>query len=147
MRQELNFIVTLVTISLIFVFVGYLSGHYVAEIFWARQKSKLEFAAEQEAAAPAAGFASNTPLESQPVLEQKEKSPPPPTLYRVQVGVFSEKANADRLVALLKEKGYEVIRTLEAPYRVQTGAFSSLENANQLAARLREEGFEAIVIR
>jgi N-acetylmuramoyl-L-alanine amidase len=47
-------------------------------------------------------------------LKEKQK-PKPPTpspgkeLYRVQVGAFAEKANADRLAAELKSKGYPVI--------------------------------------
>ncbi len=50
---------------------------------------------------------------------------PNETLYRVQVGVFSEKRNAERLVELLKEEGYDALVISEAAYhRVQTGGRS-----------------------
>jgi N-acetylmuramoyl-L-alanine amidase len=69
-------------------------------------------------------------------------------LYKVQVGVFSEKRNADRLVELLKEDGYEAIVISEAAFhRVQTGAFSSEANAARLAEELRGKGYEAIIVR
>lgn len=49
-------------------------------------------------------------------LKKKYVAPPTPaaqpgTIYRVQVGAFSNKDNADRLVAELKEKGYSAIVT------------------------------------
>jgi cell division septation protein DedD len=65
----------------------------------------------------------------------------------VQVGVFSERANADRMVAMLKEAGYEGIVIPGPPHRVQTGAFSSQENASKLVDELVKKGFEAIVVR
>jgi len=37
----------------------------------------------------------------------KKEAPQPGTLYRVQVGAFVEKANAERLMAELEEKGYK----------------------------------------
>jgi N-acetylmuramoyl-L-alanine amidase len=68
-------------------------------------------------------------------------------LFKVQVGAFSERANAERVVAQLKEAGYEAMIITGPPHRVQTGAFSSQENAERLAQELRQKGFEAIVVR
>ena len=74
-------------------------------------------------------------------------STPNASLYRVQVGVFSEKANADRMVMLLEESGYEALVITGPPHRVQTGAFSSQENAARLMEELKQKGFEAIIVR
>jgi len=68
------------------------------------------------------------------------------TLYRVQVGAFSSRANADRLVAQLKELGYDAIVSDGPPYRVQTGAFSSRENALRFSEELKAKGFEVAVV-
>ena len=43
------------------------------------------------------------------------------------MGAFSERANAERVVAQLKEAGYEAMIITGPPHRVQTGAFSSQE--------------------
>lgn len=72
-------------------------------------------------------------------------------LYRVQVGAFSVKANAERFADTLKGKGFNAIvkdtvinnRTI---YRVQVGAFSNRLNADALVVSLRREGVEAIVV-
>ena len=65
----------------------------------------------------------------------------------MQVGVFSERANAERMLSMLREAGYEGIIISGPPHRVQTGAFSSQENAARLRDELIQKGFEAIVVR
>lgn len=147
MRLGLNFVVTLLTLSLIFVFVGYLLGHYVAGMLWDWQRVRTELARQQEAWAPAPPPPPPPPPSLNLQGESGAATPFPPVLYRVQVGVFSEKVNAERLVAALKELGYEAISSSGPPYRVQTGAFSSLDNANRLAQELQDRGFEALVVR
>ncbi|HHY99010.1 MAG TPA: hypothetical protein GX509_09760 [Firmicutes bacterium] len=67
------------------------------------------------------------------------------TLYRVQVGAFQERANAERLSETLKSEGYQVYVTSEAPFKVQVGAFSKEENAQALAKQLKDAGYEAFV--
>ncbi|MFC4323328.1 N-acetylmuramoyl-L-alanine amidase [Litchfieldia salsa] len=70
----------------------------------------------------------------------------PTTLYKVQIGAFSEKSNADQLANEAKSKGFETITLLrDSLYKVQIGAFASKENAEQLETRARNEGFEVIV--
>lgn len=68
-------------------------------------------------------------------------------LYRVQVGAFGVRDNAQKLVNDLKAKGYDAIIVQDGGlYKVQTGAFSKRENADNLVAQLKKDGFEAIVV-
>lgn len=63
-------------------------------------------------------------------------------LYRVQVGAFSDKTNAEKLKAELISKGYSAYIVNRASlYRVQVGAFTLRENSNNLAARLKALGY------
>lgn len=69
------------------------------------------------------------------------------TLYKVQVGAFSVKANADNLANELKAKGYSpIVVTVGGLYKVQVGAFSVRANADALANELRAKGYDAIVV-
>ncbi|MCY9377393.1 sporulation-specific N-acetylmuramoyl-L-alanine amidase [Bacillus sp. T17B1] len=68
-------------------------------------------------------------------------------LYKVQIGAFKVKANADSLASSAEAKGFDTIVVLkDGLYKVQIGAFSSKDNAGALAARARNAGFDAIVI-
>jgi rare lipoprotein A len=73
--------------------------------------------------------------------------------FAVQVGVFREKANADR-VELSMKAAYGVARAVERQesqglWRILAGSEDSLENAENLARRIREEQHvpEAFVVR
>ncbi|WP_333638261.1 N-acetylmuramoyl-L-alanine amidase [Tissierella praeacuta] len=69
------------------------------------------------------------------------------TLYKVQVGAFSVKTNADNLANELRAKGYMPIVVLVGGlYKVQVGAFSVRTNADALANELRAKGYNAIVV-
>lgn len=69
-------------------------------------------------------------------------------LYRVQVGAFSKKANAEAHLKKVKESGFDdafiavVDNTL---YRVQVGAFSVRENAEDLLAKVKNAGFAGFI--
>ncbi|MFY9525713.1 MAG: hypothetical protein GX101_01155 [Firmicutes bacterium] len=152
-KSGLNFAVTAVTLFLIFGFIGYLGGQYAVRTLTSQFRASL---ASEGSPASAPVYVS-PPVQSEP-KESTTPAPTPPAvdrpaaadgaLYKVQVGVFSEKRNADRLVELLKEDGYEAIVISEAAFhRVQTGAFSSEANAARLAEELRGKGYEAIIVR
>lgn len=67
-------------------------------------------------------------------------------IYKVQVGAFSTKSNAEKLDKKLKAKGYETIIVYVGKlYKVQLGAFSSKTNAENLAEKLKNDGFDSIV--
>lgn len=65
------------------------------------------------------------------------------TLYRVQTGAFSNKANADKLLAQVKAKGFDAIEVKVGNlYKVQVGAFSKQANANAQLAKVKAAGFK-----
>lgn len=68
------------------------------------------------------------------------------TLYRVQTGAFSQKANADALAAKLKAAGFDTyIVTVGGIYKVQVGAYSVKANADAMAAKLKAAGYENFI--
>ncbi|WP_339060108.1 N-acetylmuramoyl-L-alanine amidase [Tepidibacillus marianensis] len=68
------------------------------------------------------------------------------TLYRVQVGAYSIKANADRTLAALKAKGYDTMLVqIGGIYKVQVGAYAQKSNADNMAARLQADGFDTFI--
>ena len=71
-------------------------------------------------------------------------------IYRVQVGAFAEKANAERQLDKVKALGYNdaFIAVVDGKlYRVQIGAFREKANAERLAAEVKALGLSAIVTR
>ena len=80
-----------------------------------------------------------------------EEERPTGMLYRVQSGAFAVRANADRLLAELKGKGYEAfIATVDLSsqilYRVQVVAYSIRSNAEAMRDRLLADGYDAIIV-
>lgn len=70
----------------------------------------------------------------------------PKVIYRVQVGAFTVKKNADNIAKKLQEKGYPVIIKKEDKYyRVQVGAFAVKKNADEMAKKLKADGYSVIV--
>lgn len=68
------------------------------------------------------------------------------TLYYVQTGAFSNKANADAQLAKVKAAGFDAIMKQAANlYRVQVGAYSQKANADAMAAKLKAAGFDTYV--
>ncbi|MDI6840424.1 MAG: N-acetylmuramoyl-L-alanine amidase [bacterium] len=68
-------------------------------------------------------------------------------LYRVQVGAFAVKANADRMYHRLKADGYDtyMVQGDDDLYRVQTGAFRVRSNADRLANDLKSNGYDIYI--
>lgn len=81
------------------------------------------------------------------IVEQVNAKLKPSTsvLYRVQVGAFSVKSNADKLDSELKAKGYSTIIKHDTLYRVQVGAFSVKTNAENMAKELQSKGYSTII--
>ena len=74
--------------------------------------------------------------------EMNEKMP----LYRVQVGLFRQRQNADRLLYELLEKGYPAFLLDEDGFfKVQVGAYRQLGNAIIMERRLRKEGYSTLI--
>ena len=69
-----------------------------------------------------------------------------PLLYRVQVGIFKNKENADRMNYELLDKGYpSYILQQDGYYKVQVGAFEQLGNAVLMEQRLRRDGYQTLI--
>lgn len=69
-------------------------------------------------------------------------SAPTGTLYRVQVGAYSKRENADRQLAAVQGKGFDaLIKKVGELYKVQTGAYSVKVNAEAQIDRLKAAGF------
>lgn len=67
-------------------------------------------------------------------------------LYKVQVGAYSIKANADKQSKKLKTAGYNTyIVKVDNLYKVQVGAFSIKANADKLASELKSKGYSVFV--
>lgn len=68
-------------------------------------------------------------------------------LYRVQVGAFSIRKNAERLLNELNEKGYVgFITVVNGLYKVQLGAFAIKTNATKLRDELRKKGYDSFIV-
>lgn len=75
-----------------------------------------------------------------------EPAPSAEVLYRVQVGAFANRKNADNMEAKLKSAGYPTYMVqVDGLFKVQTGAFSVKENADRLAAELKAKGFDVYI--
>ncbi len=85
----------------------------------------------------------------------KRKAGPPPAvdpgtkpgpLYRVQIGAYKERTNANATANKAKNKGFQTyIFQQDNLYKVQIGAFSERKNAEELAERAKKAGFDAYI--
>lgn len=67
-------------------------------------------------------------------------------LYRVQTGAFSNRSNADALLAKVKAAGFETYMVLaNGMYKVQVGAYGVKSNADAMAAKLKAKGFDVYI--
>ena len=68
------------------------------------------------------------------------------TLYRVQTGAFSKKANADAMEKKLKAKGFDTYMVQSGGlYKVQVGAYSVRANAETMMEKAKAAGFDAFI--
>ncbi|MFC1540511.1 SPOR domain-containing protein [Candidatus Margulisiibacteriota bacterium] len=93
-----------------------------------------------------------TPKAAQPKPEPKPTvsrtvAPSGAKYYKVQAGVFSDKANAFSQAQKLKASGFETfIRKVSQGWRVQAGAYFSKQWALNLQSSLKAKGFESVLI-
>lgn len=68
-------------------------------------------------------------------------------IYKVQLGAFSVKENAERLLKNVQAAGFDAFITkVDGWYKVQAGAFSIKENADNMLAKLRAKGFDGVIV-
>lgn len=68
------------------------------------------------------------------------------TLYRVQVGAYSVKNNADVQLQKVKAAGFDTYMVkVGSLYKIQVGAYSKKENAENMLKQLKAKGFDAFI--
>lgn len=71
---------------------------------------------------------------------------PDGTLYRVQVGAYSVKSNADAMLAKVKAAGFDTYMVKTGGYyKIQVGAYSVKSNADAMLAKVQAAGFDAFI--
>lgn len=72
-----------------------------------------------------------------------------PKLFKVQLGAYRDRKNADKLLSELEDKGFNgFIRFPKDDdlFRVQTGAYTIRGNADKLLKRLYDKGFKGFIV-
>ena len=73
-------------------------------------------------------------------------SPAVDNLYRVQVGAYKNKANADAQLAHVKAAGFDTYMVqVGGLYKVQVGAYREKTNADSMLKKLKSAGFNAFI--
>lgn len=68
------------------------------------------------------------------------------TLYRVQVGAYSVKNNADVHLKKVKAAGFDTYMVkVGGLYKIQVGAYSKKENAEAMQKKLKAKGFDSFI--
>lgn len=79
-------------------------------------------------------------LEFEPDDDEKE-------IYRVQTGLFRNKANAEAMATKLRNMGYPVsVETTGEFYAVKVGEYDDLEDATELEQKLRRMGYDTLIV-
>lgn len=68
-------------------------------------------------------------------------------IYRVQTGLFRNKANAEAMAIKLRNMGYTVaVETAGEFYAVKVGEYDDLEDATELEQKLRRMGYDTLIV-
>jgi DedD protein len=86
----------------------------------------------------------------QPAARPAQAAPAQQPAWAVQLGAFSTRGKADRLVTELRSRGYaafvlEYRADGKLLHRVRVGPEQNRERAAAIAARLRKDGFQPVV--
>lgn len=102
-------------------------------------------------ACPGAYLQGRLPELAREVNAKLKKASPEPVVavkevYRVQVGAYSIKQNAEAMQAQLKKNGYStIIIQVDGLYKVQVGAYSVRANAEKMQVKLMSEGYPTLI--
>lgn len=67
-------------------------------------------------------------------------------LYRVQVGAYTVRANADAQLAKVKAAGFDIYMIqVDGFFKIQVGAYSVKSNADAMLAKIKAAGFDAFI--
>lgn len=76
-----------------------------------------------------------------------EEKPSTNDLFKVQVGAFRNKENADQIADEAKAKGFQTYVNRDGQlFKVQIGAFANRDHAEDLLRRAKEAGLNAVII-
>lgn len=68
------------------------------------------------------------------------------TVYRVQIGAFTNKINAENMLKKIKAAGFEAYMvTIGKTYKIQVGAFTKKTNADSMLKKLKNAGFNGFI--
>lgn len=106
-------------------------------------------ASEKPKKTPAAVVPEPMPMHPKSAADADRKRPSTSggrELFRVQVGTFANKSNADSLVENLRDHGYRPeVKTMQVEarttFRVQLGAYKTRDDADELSKDLAAEGY------
>ena len=71
----------------------------------------------------------------------------PGPMYKVQVGLFRNRANAERLLNELLEQDYPAFLTMQnGLHAVQVGSFTNMDEAAAMELRLKRAGYPTIIL-
>ena len=114
---------------------GYGSNHGDPDNWW----SKHSYTMDMFRAAVKAKLATEKTKPETPAEDEK-------TLYRVQTGAFSKKANANALAEKLKKAGFDTYIVQSGNlYKVQVGAYSVKANADAMEKKLKAAGYDTYI--
>lgn len=87
------------------------------------------------------------PVDNVMCIYLNKEKPIQRTIYRVQVGAFKVKSNADRFLVEIKSKGFEdaYVKKVGIYYKVQVGAYSVKLNAQRMKDRLVALGYQPFI--
>ena len=96
------------------------------------------------------GIADAFKLDKKVNISSQRPSQPSTTengLFRVQIGAFKDRENAEKVLEKAKASGFQTyIRQENNLYKVQIGAFSVRNNAEELKARANAIGLNAVIV-
>lgn len=68
------------------------------------------------------------------------------TMYRVQVGAFSAKENANAMLKKITKAGFEgCIVQVKGMYKIQVGAYSKKKNADTMLEKIKKAGYDGFI--
>lgn len=114
-----------------------------ATVAWLLNDQNLDALAKREAEC-IASYLKGT--EERVPEKPQEPEKPQNVMYRVQVGAYSVKANADAQLAKVKAAGFDTYMVkADGMYKIQVGAYSVKANADAMLAKVKAAGFDAFI--
>ena len=157
--EVISFTVNMLALAVVMVVLGFYIGSYVLGI-WSDTDVPTGTGEEPQTTATS-GDPLPAPTPQEPVNQtegaaaSEDASPEPSSagltpvssgLYRVQVGSYDERNEAEVTAGNLRREGYEdAWVTSTRPFRVQVGAFSDPDNASRIVKDLETAGYTVFI--